>query len=163
MTYKEQLKTEEWKQKRIQILKRDNFQCQCCGISAKEELLHVHHLYYERNKMAWEYDNEVYVTLCKEHHKYIHGLDKIIALIAFKVIKYDINLVLLDDLIYLAGKDKIDHTKFIQEHFEHKVNCYRSYGFDKEYFKYCVKMLKQNLELKHNVVLKKVDTNIYRI
>lgn len=31
MTYKEQLESQEWKKKRNEILKRDNYHCQHCG------------------------------------------------------------------------------------------------------------------------------------
>lgn len=72
MTYKEQLKTPEWKEKRLSILKRDNFQCQYCNRNAKEKLLHVHHLVYFQNVMAWEYDNVYLTTYCEKCHSDWH-------------------------------------------------------------------------------------------
>ena len=69
MEYKLQLKTEEWKIKRFSILKRDNFKCKKCG---EKNNLHVHHKFYEKGLKAWEYENEVLITLCFECHAKEH-------------------------------------------------------------------------------------------
>lgn len=69
MKYKEQLKTERWKQKRQLILERDNYQCTNCN---QKENLHVHHKEYHSGKLAWEYDDKYLVTLCKECHNKVH-------------------------------------------------------------------------------------------
>jgi 5-methylcytosine-specific restriction endonuclease McrA len=71
MNYKNQLLTKNWKQKRLIILKRDNFKCKKCNSTNN---LHVHHLVYEKNLKAWEAKNENLITLCnichaKEHDK----------------------------------------------------------------------------------------------
>ena len=69
MKYTEQLKTKEWKSKREEILKRDEYKCTECNTTKN---LHVHHLYYTDGKMAWEYDDDALVTLCRHHHKLRH-------------------------------------------------------------------------------------------
>ena len=69
MTYKEQLQTDEWKAKRLEILERDG---KCCTKCDKTTYLHVHHTYYEDNKFAWEYPNEALITLCKGCHYKFH-------------------------------------------------------------------------------------------
>jgi len=66
--YLEQLKDPRWQKKRLEILNRDNFTCQCCG--SKENELQVHHKYYDKKKLAWEYDNDCLITLCKDCHEY---------------------------------------------------------------------------------------------
>jgi 5-methylcytosine-specific restriction endonuclease McrA len=62
-SYYKQLDSPEWKQKRLSILKRDDFKCKICG---KEESLdthlNVHHRYYLFTKRAWEYDDNALVT-----------------------------------------------------------------------------------------------------
>lgn len=45
-TYEDLLKTKQWKEKREEILKRDNYKCQYCGRNNCE--LHVHHKYYNK-------------------------------------------------------------------------------------------------------------------
>lgn len=67
MTYAEQLKSPKWQKKRLEILERDNFECQSCGCEDKQ--LHVHHKSYEYGKLAWEYDSINYISLCHYCHK----------------------------------------------------------------------------------------------
>lgn len=69
MNYKDQLLTTEWKNKRLQILQRDNFCCQNCG---SEKHLQVHHKKYNKAKMAWQYPNTNLITLCENCHNQIH-------------------------------------------------------------------------------------------
>ena len=67
--YAQQLKSPEWKAKRLSILNRDNHKCTKCG-SVKG--LHVHHLSYTQGCNAWEYPDDNLVTLCGECHKVEH-------------------------------------------------------------------------------------------
>jgi len=69
MKYKEQLKTREWKSKRLEVLFRDNNRCTNCGSS---KYLQVHHLEYHKGKLAWGYDNSFLKTLCSNCHKKVH-------------------------------------------------------------------------------------------
>lgn len=66
--YKRQLQNPLWQRKRLEILNRDDFQCQSCFKKDKE--LHVHHKYYLPGKQAWEYPDQCYETLCYECHEY---------------------------------------------------------------------------------------------
>jgi 5-methylcytosine-specific restriction endonuclease McrA len=72
--YTEQLLTINWKNKRLIILKRDNFSCRCCG---SENDLQVHHKKYIVGRMAWEYPNSILITVCGECHLFIHNTRKI--------------------------------------------------------------------------------------
>lgn len=67
MTYKEQLTDPRWQKRRLEVLNRDEFTCQKCG--DKTRTLHVHHRYYVSGRMAWEYPEVTYVTLCHECHE----------------------------------------------------------------------------------------------
>lgn len=69
LSYQEQLNSEEWKEKRLLILKRDNFRCVKCGYKG---ILHVHHKLYEKGKMAWEAKDVNLITLCKKCHDIEH-------------------------------------------------------------------------------------------
>lgn len=65
MTYKEQLLSPQWQKKKTDILLRDKFTCRNCN--STEKTLHVHHLLYLDIK-AWEYPNDMLVTLCVDCH-----------------------------------------------------------------------------------------------
>lgn len=73
MTYKEQLLTENWRNLKNKVLKRDNNKCVRCR---KKENLHIHHLSYIKTKKAWEYPLKNFKTLCnichEEEHKNRH-------------------------------------------------------------------------------------------
>lgn len=69
LNYKEQLADSRWLQKKTEILVRDNYTCQKCGAQSH---LNVHHLSYEKGKLAWEYPNEQLITLCEQCHAKEH-------------------------------------------------------------------------------------------
>lgn len=66
--YALKLKDPKWKERRLQIIKRDYSKCRKCG-STKN--LQVHHLYYTNND-PWDYPGSALVTLCKFCHKAEH-------------------------------------------------------------------------------------------
>lgn len=66
-SYSEKLKDPRWQKKRLEIFERDKWVCQKCG--SNEETLHVHHLYYERDKEPWEYPRSSLLTLCLDCHE----------------------------------------------------------------------------------------------
>lgn len=70
LNYKEQLADSRWLKKKNEILERDGYTCQKCGRTSH---LNVHHLNYERGKLAWEYPNEKLVTMCEYCHSQEHG------------------------------------------------------------------------------------------
>ena len=67
MTYSQQLAHPNWQRKRNDILNRDKYTCQACGDT--ESTLHVHHKYYKKTLMAWEYPDEALITLCFKCHR----------------------------------------------------------------------------------------------
>lgn len=70
--YAELLLRPEWKERRLQILKRDNYTCQRCGVRGKK--MNVHHLRYDKSVMPWEYDDKDLITLCEECHEIVHNI-----------------------------------------------------------------------------------------
>lgn len=64
--YSEKLKDPRWQKKRLKILERDDWKCQTCG--DPKETLHVHHLYYEKDRDPWDYPDESLITLCADCH-----------------------------------------------------------------------------------------------
>lgn len=63
-TYSEKLKDPRWQKKRLEIMDRDEWQCQFC--LDKESTLNVHHLEYNGN--PWEANSDQLVTLCEDCH-----------------------------------------------------------------------------------------------
>lgn len=74
MKYHEQIKHPLWQKKRLEVLRLHNFECENCGTSEIE--LHVHHPYYKRGAMIWDYDLEELECLCTVCHKEAHALDE---------------------------------------------------------------------------------------
>ena len=153
--YSELLKDQRWQDKRKEILKRDNHECQYCGLGLRR--VNVHHLIYIKGLKPWEYDNELLITLCDIHHELIHDINKIIAIIAKNVIMNKIDLTKLGAMMDMSS---FEYDNELQKFFEHKVNCYRTYGFDKKYFKEAVYNLKESMELEYDTILKIVDTKM---
>lgn len=68
--YQQKLLDPRWQKKRLQVLERDHFTCQCCG--AKHKTLHVHHYCYTTPN-PWDEPEDNLVTLCDECHSTIHN------------------------------------------------------------------------------------------
>ena len=64
--YAELLRDPRWQKKRLEILSRDNFTCLGCG--DQERTLHVHHCYYKKGNLPWEYADTSLATLCEVCH-----------------------------------------------------------------------------------------------
>jgi hypothetical protein len=64
--YKQQLEKPEWKAKRAEIYKRDNYACVDCG--SRGVTINCHHLHYVRGKKPWEYPSYALETVCDACH-----------------------------------------------------------------------------------------------
>lgn len=62
----------KWQKKRLEILDRDNFTCKVCD--DKDNTLHVHHMYYIKDRKVWDYQNHALYTLCEECHEHVHSI-----------------------------------------------------------------------------------------
>jgi len=69
MTYAEKLRDPRWQKKRLEIMSRDRFTCRSCGDASKT--LNVHHCYYTKGSMPWEYPDSALVTYCHRCHQII--------------------------------------------------------------------------------------------
>lgn len=67
MTYQEQLRDPRWQKRKSQICNRDNWACKSCTKS--DVTLHVHHIFYFSFLMAWDYPNDLLITLCMDCHE----------------------------------------------------------------------------------------------
>jgi hypothetical protein len=70
MTYKEQLLHPNWQRKRLEMLERAGWKCECCD--GEETTLHVHHKRYIKGRKAWEYENSELSVLCATCHQEEH-------------------------------------------------------------------------------------------
>ena len=79
-TYKELLKDDRWKSKRVEIIRRDGFKCVCCG---GEFNIEVHHRQYHISKVSgefvlpWNYDERYLISLCNKCHDIGHKMYKV--------------------------------------------------------------------------------------
>lgn len=64
--YSELLRDPRWQKKRLEIMQRDDFACIECGDS--ESTLNVHHCYYQKGRMPWDYPDKSLITLCEPCH-----------------------------------------------------------------------------------------------
>ena len=65
--YYELLRRPEWQRKRLEIMQRDDFACKTCG--SRDNTLNVHHGYYAKDAMPWDYQNDTLHTLCESCHE----------------------------------------------------------------------------------------------
>jgi 5-methylcytosine-specific restriction endonuclease McrA len=68
--YYKELHDKRWYIKRKHIMELDDFKCRECGST---ENLVVHHKDYLDNKKAWEYPDDMLITLCEDCHSKLHG------------------------------------------------------------------------------------------
>lgn len=79
-TYGELLFDKRWREKRMEILMRDNHECAVCNATQN---LQVHHRQYhmvkatKKFKPPWEYTNSLLVTLCENCHSRGHNKYKV--------------------------------------------------------------------------------------
>jgi hypothetical protein len=64
--YLEKLRDPRWQKRRLEILQRDGWRCDCCGDA--EHTLNVHHEYYERGREPWDYPDDALRALCETCH-----------------------------------------------------------------------------------------------
>lgn len=64
--YSLKLRDPRWQKKRLEILERDNWQCQIC--SDEESNLQVHHRAYDKGIEPWDHLDDALVTLCEGCH-----------------------------------------------------------------------------------------------
>lgn len=74
-TYQNLLLLNQWKEKRAEIIKRDDYKCRNCGTRNQ---LQVHHRQYHINSKTgaklnpWQYHSRYLITLCKSCHEIGH-------------------------------------------------------------------------------------------
>ena len=71
MTYAQQLRHPLWQRRRLQVFQLANFTCVRCGSTSRE--LHAHHKTYIRDRLAWEYPDNLLECLCDPCHEQAHA------------------------------------------------------------------------------------------
>lgn len=67
VSYSEKLRDPRWQRKRLEILERDHWLCKRCW--SLTDQLQVHHKLYRSGVEPWDYEAEVYETLCASCHE----------------------------------------------------------------------------------------------
>ena len=86
MTYAEKLKDPRWQRKRLEVMQRDKFACQFCGVT--DQTLHVHHIKYFPNRDPWDYPKINLVTLCDACHEAEHNIREGAEAALIEILKY---------------------------------------------------------------------------
>jgi hypothetical protein len=73
MTYSEKLKDPRWQKKRLAILERAGWKCQCCGDD--KQSLQIHHLIYLKGE-PWDAPDENLECLCRDCHEWREEFNK---------------------------------------------------------------------------------------
>jgi len=78
-----------WKNKRLEIMRRDNFTCLLCGKNAKKKhnFLNVHHIIPLSKNWNKRLDNKNLITLCVPCHKKTFGNEKEMTFIFQNILK----------------------------------------------------------------------------
>lgn len=79
-TYWEKLKDPRWQKKRLEIMERDEFKCRHCDDATTT--LNVHHRYYISRRDPWDYEDDVFMTLCEPCHEEMEAAGKLILRLA---------------------------------------------------------------------------------
>lgn len=108
ISYSEKLKDPRWQIKRLRIFERDNFACRVCY--RKDMELQVHHIDYFPGVDPWDYPNHMLTTLCKEHHEFELGREKVDK---YLITTLKSNGFLVPDLLALSCKCDTDED-FVQ-------------------------------------------------
>lgn len=69
--YNRLLEDKRWKEFRLKVLSERGNKCECCGGA---DVLQIHHTFYIRGKMPWEYEINDMRVLCRTCHQKIHHL-----------------------------------------------------------------------------------------
>lgn len=69
--YNRQLKSKEWKNFRKEVFKIKGKKCEICNSTNH---LNIHHPFYTKGKLAWEYNPSDMMVLCLDCHKKIHNI-----------------------------------------------------------------------------------------
>jgi hypothetical protein len=69
-SYSELLRHPNWQRKRLEVMERAQFQCEACGDNSTT--LNVHHSYYEKGAMPWDYPLDSLHCYCQPCHQENH-------------------------------------------------------------------------------------------
>ena len=67
MSYSDLLKHPEWQKKRLELMKARGWSCSICTDTSSN--LQIHHLYYKRDSLPWEYPDNAFQVVCSLCHE----------------------------------------------------------------------------------------------
>lgn len=97
-TYGEKLRDPRWQRKRLEVLSRDDWQCQRCF--SRDKTLNVHHTYYDGE--PWDVPLDALYTLCSECHEiepaeYKEAARCVLGMLAHFGVRTAYDLMMLED------------------------------------------------------------------
>lgn len=72
-TYYDLLKDPRWQKKRLEVMEQHNFKCEVCKNG--DDTLYVHHGFYMKDCMPWDYPDNSLHCLCETCHASRHDLE----------------------------------------------------------------------------------------
>lgn len=85
LQYHEQIRDPRWKKLADTIRDRAENKCESCGRTGVP--LHIHHLYYVPEMLAWEYEEESLKAVCRHcHNALTFDFPKLSGLIAWEIL-----------------------------------------------------------------------------
>jgi hypothetical protein len=97
-TYYELLRDPRWQRKRLEVMQAADFACVLCG--DKSTTLNVHHDYYTKGAMPWDYPASALKCLCETCHEKRH-----VKLRDINAVMAHLDNAVLDEVLgYVLGK-----------------------------------------------------------
>jgi 5-methylcytosine-specific restriction endonuclease McrA len=96
---------------RMNVLKRDGFQCKCCGVLGNGYNLNVHHIYNYKDYPELRYEETNGITLCVDCHTNFHIIYG----------KEKNNKEQLEEFLKLNSKNKVDLEEILNKPITNKL------------------------------------------
>lgn len=93
-------------------MNRDSWSCNKCGDT--DEMLTVHHKWYDKSLMPWEYPSSCYITLCNSCHNQYHKNEKDLMATILNNLKK--SLIDIEDFYAISEAFKNSEIDFTQYH-----------------------------------------------
>jgi hypothetical protein len=100
--YKDRLLDPRWQRCKNDALVRSDYTCQECG--ATHRTLHVHHVWYRKNALPWEYSDNELKVLCDQCHGVEEAYRSIIGPAIFGL-RQDVQTDLVECVLPIAAQN----------------------------------------------------------
>lgn len=109
-TYWEKLQDPRWQKKRLEVMERAEFQCECCGDNLNT--LNVHHKEYLKGHEPWEYEVDQLLCLCVDCHEVMHDSNYALKYVISRL-PIDFNYDRTDVVFIIGGAIGLNYEKLL--------------------------------------------------